>query len=60
MSSAKKPASGKRTSFPRPADYAKSFVKDWQRLSDSGRYDMVRLKQVMLLLIANDGRLPAE
>ena len=60
MPSAKKPASGKRTSFPRSADYAKSFVKDWQRLSDSGSYDMVRLKQVMLLLIANDEPLPAE
>ncbi|CNH32792.1 mRNA interferase YafQ [Yersinia aldovae] len=36
------------------ADYTKAFLKDWEKLSRSGRYDMHRLKQVMLLLIAND------
>ena len=30
------------------------------RLSRSGRFDMKRLKEVMLLLIANDGPLGAE
>lgn len=30
------------------------FLKDWQRLSHSGRFDRVRLKEVMLRLIAND------
>lgn len=50
----KKPTSSKRASLPRAADYAKSFRKDWERLSHSGRYDMRRLKEVMLLLIAND------
>lgn len=35
-------------------------MKDWQRLSRSGRYDMGRLKAVMLLLIANDAPLPRE
>ena len=35
-------------------EYAKSFRKDWERLSRAGRYDMNRLKEVMLLLIAND------
>ena len=53
----KKPASSKRATLPRAADYTKSFRKDWQRLSHSGRYDMKRLKEAMLLLIANDAPL---
>lgn len=36
------------------------FLKDWQRLSHSERYDMVRLKQAMMLLIANDQELGPE
>jgi mRNA interferase YafQ len=50
----------KRAAAPRAADYTKAFHKDWERLSRSGRYDMRRLKQAMLLLIANDGPLGAE
>ena len=46
--------------LPRAADYAKAFVKDWVRLSHSARYDMTRLKEAMLLLIANDAPLGAE
>lgn len=46
--------------MPRAADYARAFLKDWQRLSHSGRYDMVRLKEVMLLLVANDAPLGPE
>ncbi|MBX9907180.1 MAG: type II toxin-antitoxin system YafQ family toxin [Beijerinckiaceae bacterium] len=60
MPSTKKPASAKRASLPRSADYAKSFLKDWERLSRSGRYDMVQLKSAMMLLVANDGPLGAE
>jgi len=56
----KKPASSKRASLPRAADYTKSFRKDWERLSRSGRYDMNRLKQAMMLLIANDAPLGPE
>jgi mRNA interferase YafQ len=56
----KKPASSKRAALPRASDYAKSFRKDWERLSRSGRYDMKRLKEAMLLLIANDGPLGPE
>lgn len=48
----KKPAASKRAPLPRAADYAKSFFKDWERLSRAGRYDMTRLKEAMLLLIA--------
>ena len=56
----KKPAASKRTRAPRAADYAKSFAKDWERLSRSGRFDMNRLKEVMLMLIANEGPLGPE
>lgn len=55
-----KPANKKRASRPRTSDHTKAFEKDWVRLSRTGRYDMGRLKEVMLLLIANDGPLPAE
>ena len=50
----------KRAPFPRAADYAKTFIKDWDRLSRSGRYDMRRLKEAMLLLIAADGPMGPE
>jgi len=56
----KRTAASKRTSLPRAADYAKSFHKDWERLTKAGRYDMNRLKEVMLLLIANDQALGPE
>ena len=56
----KKPASSKRAPLPRRSDFTKAFAKDWERLSRSGRYDLHRLKEVMLLLIANDGPLPPE
>jgi mRNA interferase YafQ len=56
----KKSAASKRAVLPRATDYAKSFLKDWQRLSHSGRYDLNRLKQVMVLLITNGNPLPAE
>ncbi|TYQ21846.1 UNVERIFIED_ORG: mRNA interferase YafQ [Zoogloea ramigera] len=46
--------------MPRASDYAKTFKEDWIRLSHSGRYDLNRLKQAMLLLIAHDAPLPAE
>jgi mRNA interferase YafQ len=50
----------KRASLPRASDYTKTFSKDWQRLTRSGRYNMKLLKEVMLLLIANDEPLGAE
>ena len=53
----KKTAASKRSPLPRAADYAKVFLKDWERLSRAGRHDMNRLKEAMLLLIANDGPL---
>ena len=53
----KKTAASNRAVAPRAADYAKTFLKDWERLSCSGRHDMNRLKEAMLLLIANDEQL---
>ena len=53
----KRTAASKHASLPRAVDYAKTFLKDWQRLSRAGRYDMNRLKEAMLLLMANDGLL---
>lgn len=57
---AKKTATSKRTHPPRAVQYMSTFTDDWTRLSHSGRYDMVRLKEVMLLLIANDAPLGSE
>ena len=53
-------AASRRAPCPRTSDYTKSFHKDYDRLSRSGRYDMHRLKQAMLLLIANDAPLGPE
>ena len=55
-----KPAASKRAKLPRASDYTKAFLKDWQRLSHSGRYDMNRLKEAMTCLVANEGPLPAQ
>lgn len=56
----KKAASSKRTAPPRACDYSKAFIKDWERLSRSGRYDLKRLKEAMLLLIAGEAPLGPE
>jgi mRNA interferase YafQ len=56
----KKPAASKRAVAPRAAEYTKALSKDWQRVSHSARYDMVRLKVAMMLLIANDAPLGPE
>ncbi|WP_346895488.1 type II toxin-antitoxin system YafQ family toxin [uncultured Roseibium sp.] len=55
-----KPASSKRASLPRCSDHTKQFLKDWKRLSDSGRFDMLKLKEVMGLIVSNNGPLPPE
>src|SRR5271167_3933863 len=56
----KRTVASKRATPPRASDYARSFLKDWERLSRSGRYDMHRLKEAMLLLIANEAPLGPE
>lgn len=53
-------ASSKRAPFPRTCDYTRTFQKDYERLSRSGRYDMHHLKEAMLLLIANNAPLGPE
>ena len=50
----------KRATPPRACDYTEPFLKDWDRLSRSGRYDLKRLKEAMLLLVANDAPLGPE
>jgi mRNA interferase YafQ len=55
----KKPATSKKATPPRSSDYTKAFKKDWERLTHSGRYDMNRAKEVMMLLIGNTGPLAA-
>ncbi len=60
MASTNKPAKPKRAALPRRADFTRQFGKDWEKLTHSGKQDMQRLKEAMLLLIANDGPLPAE
>ncbi len=60
MVSTNKPAKAKRAPLPRKADYTRQFGKDWEKLTHSGKQDMQRLKEAMLLLIANDGPLPPE
>jgi len=56
----KKTPKSKRTNFPRDSGRSKQFIKDWEDLSSSGRYDMNELKVVMMLLIENSAPLPAE
>jgi mRNA interferase YafQ len=56
----KKTASHKRASLPHTSDYTKTFLKDWERLSRSGRYNLSHLKEAMLLLIAADAPLTPE
>jgi mRNA interferase YafQ len=60
MPSTGKSASAKRSSLPREAAYTKQFVKDWDKLSRSGRYDMRQLKEAIMLLISNDEPLGPE
>ena len=56
----KRTPASKRAPLPRASDFTKTFTKDWERLSRSGRYDLNRLKEAMLLLIANDAPLGPE
>ncbi len=60
MTDNKRTASSKRTNLPRDSRKTKDFVKTWERLSRSGKHDMNRVKEIMLLLIANDAPLSPE
>lgn len=50
----------KRAKLPRRSEFTRNFLKDWDRLSRTGRFNMGQLKEAMLLLIANDGPLSPE
>ena len=54
------PSKSKRAIPPRAADYTKQFLKDWERLTRSGKFNMNSLKEVMMLLIAHNAPLPPE
>ena len=54
------PAQKKRAKPPLKSDRTKQFEKDWRRLEQAGRANLHKVKEVMLLLIANSGPLPAE
>ena len=54
------PAKRKRVTLPRASDGTTGFTKDWARLTESGRFDMKRLKEAMLLLIGNDAPMGPE
>jgi len=54
------PKKNKRVNFPRFFERDKAFMKDWNRLSCSGRYDMRRLREAMMFLVDNDESFGAE
>jgi len=56
----KKTAQARQVAPPRKVDYKKPFMKNWAGLARSGRYDLARLKEAMMLLIANDQPLGPE
>ncbi|MBQ7219860.1 MAG: type II toxin-antitoxin system YafQ family toxin [Synergistaceae bacterium] len=60
MPDSKRTAANKRTKPIRDFSRAPDFFTDWKKLERSGKHDMHRLKEAMLLLIANDGPLPPE
>jgi len=53
-------ASSRQVRPPRTSDHTKDFLKDWSRLKASGRYDLERLKEAMLLLVADGAPLGPE
>lgn len=60
MADKKKSAESKRTVLPRNSEKSKRFLRNWYRLSHSGKHDLNNVKEAMLLLIANDSPLPPE
>jgi mRNA interferase YafQ len=50
----------KSARLPRASDYTKAFLKDWDRLSRTGRFNIAQLKEAMMILITNDAPLGPE
>ncbi len=46
-----------RPKLPLEVDFSSQFGRDWQDLTRSGTCNMVRLKALMMTIIANDGPL---
>lgn len=44
----------------RDVNQTKDFDRDWERLEASGKHDMHRIKEAMLILTMNDGPMPPE
>ena len=55
-----KPLNLKRAGIPRAVDFERNFIKDWNRLSRTGRFNIRQLKEAVMLLIANDQPLGPE
>ena len=55
----KKILKGKNATLPRRSELTKEFRKDWKALQHGGA-NLASLKEVMILLIANEGPLGAE
>jgi mRNA interferase YafQ len=55
----KKVVKGRAALLPRKSDYTKTFQRDWSGLQASG-INLAALKDVMTLLVANEGPLGAE
>ena len=60
MTDQKKTAESKRANLPRAVSYADKFVKNWKKVSHSGKHDMHLLREAMTLLFENDAPLPHE
>ena len=50
---------GKQAALPRRSEFTKELQKDWRALQHSG-INLASLKEVMTLVIANEGELPPE
>ena len=50
----------KRIKLPRITEYSKTFVKAWKKVYDSGKADMKLVKEVMIMIISNQGDLPEQ
>lgn len=55
----KKVLRGRQATLPRKNDHTKAFLKDWHGLQHRG-INLASLREVMVLLIANEGPLSAE
>ena len=50
---------GKSATLPRKSDFTKEFEKNWRGFQHTG-INLASLKEVMSLLVSNEGPLPAE